>query len=311
MQLTILLATRNRAESLRRVLRSYCGLTDPAPWKIVIADNGSSDATAEVVRSFAADLPLEYVFEPQPGKTKALNAALPAVTGELAILTDDDVLPRADWLQRYRRAASEHPACSVFAGPIVPGWPADPPPWIEQNVGILTGAFAVSNPGMSAGLVDDMGRVSGGNFAIRPALLAAFGFDPRIGPLAGASYAMGSETEFLVRVSAAGHKTWWVPDAVAEHIIRAEQMSKEWLLQRAARLGKGWPHQQREWKDAVQLLGMPRWLIRQVARRAAARVWYRHFGTEAQAFGAAFEYARALNMLTESRSLSRSNGKPD
>jgi len=63
-------------------------------------------------------------------------------------------------------------------------------------------------------------------------------FDPSIGPR-GTSYPMGSESELLQRLARQGHAAWHVPSAIVEHFIRAEQVTKEWVLRRAIRYGRG------------------------------------------------------------------------
>src|SRR5271165_5089803 len=113
--LTVLLATRNRARILRDVLEAYCHLQAPAcGWKLVIADNGSTDETREVIASFTDRLPLSSVCEPRLGKNYALNAGLELVEGDLTVLTDDDAFPHTDWLVQLRKAADEQPTYSLF-----------------------------------------------------------------------------------------------------------------------------------------------------------------------------------------------------
>jgi L-malate glycosyltransferase len=307
MHLTVLLATRNRAGILREVLESYVYLSGASPWKIVVVDNGSTDDTRDTVGAFASALPIKYLYEPQPGKTTALNSGIPEIEGDLTILTDDDAPPSAEWLQQYRQAAQAHPEYEIFAGPVVPRWPLLPASWISENVGVLTGAFAASNPGLREGPLHDMGHVSGANFAVRSELVVKHGFNSAIGPRSGTDYAMGSETEFLIRLTSAGYKTWWVEKAIVEHIIRPEQLSKAWVLERASRLGKGWCHQQSQWREAVQWFGVPRWLIRQLGAQAISVLRHSALGSEAQDFGARFEFLRTRSMLTESWRVSRSS----
>jgi len=64
-------------------------------------------------------------------------------------------------------------------------------------------------------------------------------FDESVGPTAGVSYRMGSETEFTRRLESAGFRAWFVPAAIVEHMIRSFQMERQWVLARATRYGKG------------------------------------------------------------------------
>jgi glycosyltransferase involved in cell wall biosynthesis len=77
-QMTVLLATRNGERVLARTLEGYCRASaPPVGWKLVIVDNGSTDATPDIIKSFKKRLPLDALVEPVPGKSRALNAGLP------------------------------------------------------------------------------------------------------------------------------------------------------------------------------------------------------------------------------------------
>src|ERR1700733_8012236 len=93
-ELTVLFATRNGEHVLPRTLGGYRRLSAPAVgWKIVVVDNGSTDATPAIIQSFARDLPLQTLRQPVAGKSRALNTGLAAVEGRLLVLTDDDAIP--------------------------------------------------------------------------------------------------------------------------------------------------------------------------------------------------------------------------
>ena len=80
------------------VLEAYCSLRSPAGgWKLIIVDNGSTDLTKQVIRTFEEKIPVTYLFEAQRGKNVALNIGLLHVDGDLIVLTDDDAVPHPDW----------------------------------------------------------------------------------------------------------------------------------------------------------------------------------------------------------------------
>jgi len=75
---------------------------------LVVADNASTDGTADVVRRFAATAPFDVhvVTEEQRGVGCAVDAGVRfAIAGgaELIARTDADALPRPDWTRRVRR----------------------------------------------------------------------------------------------------------------------------------------------------------------------------------------------------------------
>jgi hypothetical protein len=262
--LTVLMATRNRAPILRDVLESFCHLqAPPYGWKLILVDNGSTDRTAQVIASFINHLPLHHVAEPKVGKNIALNTGLTLVEGDLTVFTDDDVFPDSNWLVQLRKAADTQLAYSMFGGTVVPRWEVPPPPWIQWLE--LGPVYSITSPLLEEGPIQSF-SVYGPNMAVRTGIFqSGMRFEPSIGPR-GSSYAMGSETEFTLRLEQRGHKAWHARDAVVEHFIRKAQMKKAWVMQRAIRYGRGQYrlHYAEEIEPRRRLMSMPGCLIRKI-----------------------------------------------
>lgn len=235
--LTVLFATRNRASLLKEVLAAYSQLHSPAGgWKLVVVDNGSTDQTAHVLESFQSRLPVQSRTEKQHGKNFALNAGLSLIEGDLTVFTDDDTFPHPDWLVQMRKAVDTQTEYAMFGGAIQPRWQAAPPAWIAWVN--QSAAYTLTDSSRCEGPVEPQ-EIYGPNMAVRTSLFqTGMKFDTAIGPR-GASYAMGSETEVLLRLGRQGHKAWYVPSAVVEHFIREEQLKKDWVWKRAVRFGRG------------------------------------------------------------------------
>jgi glycosyltransferase involved in cell wall biosynthesis len=266
--LTVLLATRNRSKILRLTLESFCELRAPdSGWKLVVVDNGSSDQTQDTVKAFSDRLPVQLLTEPRRGKNFALNTALAHIDGDLTVLTDDDVLPRRDWLLKLRHAADVHAEFSIFGGPILPHWEVPPPPWtkwVHQGA-----AYAVTDPTWAEGPIA-ASSVWGPNTAIRSAVFkAGIDFNAQIGP-SGSNYVQGGDTELTRRLESLGHRAWHVHDAIVEHIVREEQLNLAWVMRRAIRHGRGEFRlgQVNELTSRRMLFGAPRYLYKQLVREA-------------------------------------------
>jgi glycosyltransferase involved in cell wall biosynthesis len=235
--LTVLIATYNGANTLPEVLSAYCALKPPdGGWKLVIVDNGSTDHTKDVIAAFCRRLPLTYLYEPKQGKNAALNTGISSLSGDLVVLTDDDVLPRPDWLTHLRLAANAQPSYAIFGGPILPKWELPPGDWLLTWVP-RGPTFSILDS-LEEGPINPR-LIFGPNMAVRTSIFeSGYRFDERIGPK-GSNYAMGSEGEFLRRLAKAGFRAWHCRDAIVEHIIRSFQMTSEWVLARAVRYGRG------------------------------------------------------------------------
>jgi hypothetical protein len=54
----------------------------------------------------------------------------------------------------------------------------------------------------------------------------------------GSRYSQGDETDFLIRLSSAGHRAWFCNEAVVEHIVRPIQLTESWILQKATHFAR-------------------------------------------------------------------------
>jgi L-malate glycosyltransferase len=265
--LTVLMATHDGAKTLPAVLDAYCKLDRPeGGWKLVIVDNGSTDNTKEIIASFQSRLPLTCVFQPTLGKSVALNTGLLSIEGDLVVMTDDDALPRPDWLVEFRVAADSHPSFTIFGGAIIPHWEVPPEDWILE---FQYGTLAITDPAWEEGPLVGA-RVFGPNMAVRSEVIrAGYRFDVSVGPV-GSRYRMGEDSDFIHALRKAGFTQWHCKRAVVAHMILKEQMNKKWLLRRAAATGGA--DYRRELRDSPNspklLLGMPRYMIREILTQA-------------------------------------------
>lgn len=303
--LTVLFATRNGARTLPGVLDGYCKIVRPdGGWKLVVVDNGSSDATPAVLKSFEGKLPLVHVVEPAVGKNRALNTGLQYVEGDLVVLTDDDAYPRENWLQELRAAADAQPTVSIFSGVVLPLWEVPPEDWVLRLApkGV---SFSLTDPSQREGPTTP-DRIFGPNMAIRADIFAkGYLFDATIGPQ-GTNYPMGSESRLVRQLVKEGYTAWHCPRAVVEHFIRAGQLKADWILKRAVRFGRGQYRLNKVANGApAKWFGVPRYVYRRMIEQGlrVALAWLT-FNKEA-IFVARWEFNRLRGEYIEARNMTR------
>jgi glycosyltransferase involved in cell wall biosynthesis len=89
---SVLTPTWNRGPLLRRVFEGLAAQTDPA-FEWIVADDGSTDGTREIVAGFAAiaPFPIRYLrAEARVGKARMDNAAIREARGTLILWCDSD-----------------------------------------------------------------------------------------------------------------------------------------------------------------------------------------------------------------------------
>lgn len=118
MEFSVVIATKDRQAYLQRALTSLVEQRAPFPFEIIVADNGSTDATRSVVEALGnGAVPVRYVAEAQPNRAKARNTGVAIATGRYVAFCDDDVLVPNGWIASH--AAAQNGGEYVVNGPIV------------------------------------------------------------------------------------------------------------------------------------------------------------------------------------------------
>jgi glycosyltransferase involved in cell wall biosynthesis len=257
---SLLIATRERSSILQATL---CHLErqnlDGARWELIVVDNGSRDSTACVLEEARSRLPLVALREEKPGKNRALNRALAVAKGELLVFSDDDVIPRPDWLGELLRASRRWPDHAIFGGRVDPDYPEGTPDWLKEHA-FAGWAFTRFVPKQTEGVLPASLIPVGPNLAIRASRLLGDRFCENIGPR-GSNYAMGGESELIYRLMARGELCVYVPTAVVKHVVGRDQLQLQWLFRRSFRAGRGIARLTPD-RASPRIFGVPRYLWR-------------------------------------------------
>ena len=133
MDVTVALATYNRADLLARTLDNMRALRTAREWELLVVDNASTDHTPDVLAR-ADGLPLRVLREERAGKAHACNLAAREARGALICWTDDDVRPAPDWIDALADAVDLYPDAAFYGGPVRPWFEAPPPAWLEAGL---------------------------------------------------------------------------------------------------------------------------------------------------------------------------------
>ena len=118
LELSVLIATHNRRELLRRCLDSLSRQTqDPATFEVIVADDGSSDGTAEMAEGFEAPFRLRVLRLEKEGRAHAHNAAIAVAEGARCLFLDDDMIASPELVEGHVEAHRSDPQ-SVGVGAI-------------------------------------------------------------------------------------------------------------------------------------------------------------------------------------------------
>lgn len=109
MKSSVIITTHNRSFYLDKVLYGYLHQV-VKPHQVVIADDGSTDDTPEIVQKYQqqADFPIIHAWQPfggMPQISKARNAATRECTGDYLIYTDGDCIPGPMFVSDHQKLA--------------------------------------------------------------------------------------------------------------------------------------------------------------------------------------------------------------
>lgn len=214
MRFNIIIPTRNRARSLKKLLESLEALECPdgVEVEILVADNGSTDDTEQMLREEqikARPPALKALREERRGKASALNSALRVTSGDYVLILDDDVVVDAQLLKKHLDAYATTTFDAV-QGRVLPGLD-------EQGREANTKKIREYNiPVIDYGKeLREIRGLTGTNMSFKKEVFEKVGFfDARLGP--GAS-GFSEDTEYSMRIRKAGFKIGYTPHAIVYH----------------------------------------------------------------------------------------------
>lgn len=226
-RITVAICTYNRADALDGSVTSTFGQETGVAFEVMVVDNNSSDNTGDVVAALQARYPgLRYLVEEKLGLSHARNRALAEASSEIVAYIDDDCVTLPGWLDNLARAF-DAPEVGCAGGRVHVGYPGNHrPEWLTPDMEGILGHY---NCGPD---LREVTEIRGGNFATRRDIaLEVGGFSTVLG-YQGTKKLAGEDVEFSLRVTAAGHKVIYVPNAEVIHNIDESRLDRRWLLER-------------------------------------------------------------------------------
>jgi glycosyltransferase involved in cell wall biosynthesis len=108
MKVSLIISTYNQALSFGKVLRGL-SLQTRLPDEILIADDGSTDGTADLIAEWKSKsaVPVRHCWHPNKGflKLKILNKTVASATGDYLIFLDGDCVPHREFIADHAALA--------------------------------------------------------------------------------------------------------------------------------------------------------------------------------------------------------------
>jgi glycosyltransferase involved in cell wall biosynthesis len=205
---------------LERCLASLDAQSAPI-YEVIVVYREDDIETKTVLCNFAAtaSFPLIFAQPAIPGQVAALNAGLDVATGEIVAITDDDAMPRNDWLARIAEHFVKDPTLAGVGGrdflhvdgKLVRGE--------ERIVGKLRWfGRTVHGHHLGVGPARDVDYLKGVNMSYRKSAIQGQRFDTR---LKGSGAQVHNELAFCLALRRAGMRLVYDPEIVVDHFTAA------------------------------------------------------------------------------------------
>ena len=194
--------THLAADAVRSVLAGELRAVE-----VLVIDQGTRPDPA--LEALATEHPsVRYRTVEEQGLSRARNLGANEARGEIVAFLDDDEVAEPGWLAAHVAALVQAGARTVVTGRVLPGE-------AEVADAVVPSMVLGSEPARYHGRLD-RDVLAGGNMAAwRSELVAAGGFDPRLGP--GTAWPAAEDNDLGLRLLESGHTIAYVPTALVRH----------------------------------------------------------------------------------------------
>ena len=246
MFLSIIIPTFNRSAQLSITLESVCNAIETSPNKamieLIVIDNGSTDATADLVERFKLEygsISILYFYDSISGLLTGRHKGANESQGAVLTFIDDDVCVSSTWLDTIVDVMQTNMDITFLTGPNLPLYESYPPGWINYfwsdtpYGGKMCEWLSLLDLG-SKPIDVHPNFVWGLNFTIRKAdFLLLGGFHPdNISPLLQ-MYQGDGETGLTVKGAQLQKKALYHPGVMLYHQTSSERLTIEYFDKRA------------------------------------------------------------------------------
>lgn len=265
-ELSIIIPTQHRRESLLETLRALDPATMPPHTEVVVVDNAPHPELDPDETARAGAGRLRLLHEPRPGKWRCLNKAIATGLGQIIAVLDDDMTPMPGWAQRVIESVRTRPGFDLFAGKSHVVWPAGAsvPDWAHHY---LAQGVCFSVLTWDGDREREMGGAlahpSGNHFWFRRSILQSVPIFPP---------GWTSEAEWCMEARARGHRGVFVPGIDCGHRVQPGLIDAGVFLDRSLRFGQTTGRFTLT-QDKVQGIDPARLLARKCKSVAALALW--------------------------------------
>lgn len=228
--LSVIVCTHERPADLERCLDALGALGERP--EVIVVDSASRPSCRELVERHAGRIPgLVYLYEPEPGLSRARNLGLAHASCEIVAFVDDDAAPRPDWAREIVAPFRADEAIGCVGGACVASFaePGTRPAWLSERLLQFAGITRFGDRGRPARSSAEW--PFGANMAFRASALPENPFPEELGRH-GTTLLSGEESALVERVRGHGWTIWLEPRAIVDHTVHPDRCTSSYYWRR-------------------------------------------------------------------------------
>lgn len=215
MLVSLVLATIHRTDEVVRLFDSLV-LQSYSKFEVVVVDQNKDDRLVDIISSYSSKLTIKHTRS-SSGLSRARNAGLKFVQGEIVAFPDDDCWYQVDTIERVVRFFSGNSPVDGLTG------------CFENEIGLSEGRWPKKTLRINKRNVWNT-SISFSIF-LRYAVIKEVGeFDESLGVGSGTIWGSGEETDYLIRALKLGFHLVYDPDLVLKHPVKVAEFDEKAIL---------------------------------------------------------------------------------
>jgi len=225
-KISVAVCSYNRAKYLVDALKSLKNQNlKPDDYEIVIVDNNSSDATAEISKNFISEnfrLNISYYRESRQGLSFARNKAITESKYDIITFIDDDAIAREDFLANILSFFKDHSDADALGGKVIPIYEngKEEPLWLSKY---LWGLVTKVDYGDEIKVFPTPKYPAGCNMSFKKEKLLKVGLfntDLKI---------RGDDKDIFAKLKKINAKVYYVPEVFVYHNVEENRLTKSFI----------------------------------------------------------------------------------
>jgi len=206
-EITILVATCNRPEMLKKCLESLVFQKTKTKYEIIVLDQ--SDSTRQIY-SFSENAPVKIVSCDFQNKSKALNIGIKKALADYIAIIDDDCIAEKGWIENIYKSLKKEGGNAIVTGRVIAGKREENSVISRLHDDIEAKMIFQKN------IITPIFKLSGCNFGFHKSVYEVVGaFDENFGP--GSRFKSSDDNEWSYRALNLGYQIIYLPNAIVIH----------------------------------------------------------------------------------------------